>query len=126
MKRPILLCVFVAALALSSHTARAQQEVVDAVNEYGKFDNWCRREVKESGVIGGNTKYLYEFYGDFGTTVTNKTPYSAPEGYLWRTNNVLAVVAGVCKTNNTVFPEKRGRGYCARIETHIEEAVSNH
>ena len=25
------------------------------------------------------------------------------------------------KTNNTVFPEKRGNGYCARIETHIEE-----
>ena len=25
------------------------------------------------------------------------------------------------KTNNTIFPEKRGNGYCARIETHIEE-----
>lgn len=99
----------------------AQQSVVNAINEYGKFDQWSRREVKESGVIGGNTKYLYEFFGDFGTRVTNKTPYSAPEGYYWRTNNVLAVVAGVCKTNNTVFPEKRGRGYCARIETHIEE-----
>jgi hypothetical protein len=34
---------------------------------------------------------------------------------------VLAVVAGVVKTNNTVYPEKRGEGYCARIETHIEE-----
>ena len=106
---------------LSSGNASAQQSVVDAINEYGRFDKWSRREVKESGVIGGNTKYLYEFYGDFDTKVTNKTPYSSPEGYLWRTNNVLAVVAGVCKTNNTVFPEKRGRGYCARIETHIEE-----
>lgn len=99
----------------------AQQSVVDAINEYGKFDQWSRREIKESGVIGGNTKYLYEFYGDYGTTFTGKKPFTAPEGYLWRTNNVLAVVAGVCKTNNTVFPEKRGRGYCARIETHIEE-----
>ena len=34
---------------------------------------------------------------------------------------MLAIVAGVVKTNNTVFPEKRGDGYCARIETHIEE-----
>ena len=28
---------------------------------------------------------------------------------------------GVVKTNNTVYPERRGEGYCARIETHIEE-----
>lgn len=99
----------------------AQQSVVNAINEFGKFDKWSRREVEESGVIGGNTKYLYEFYGDFDTKKTGKTPFSPPEDYLWRTNNVLAVVAGVCKTNNTVFPEKRGRGFCARIETHIEE-----
>ena len=108
-------------MMLSAGAAYAQQSVVDAINEYGNFDKWSRREIKESGVIGGNTKYLYEFYGDYGTTFTGKTPFKAPEGYLWRTNNVLAVVAGVCKTNNTVFPEKRGRGYCARIETHIEE-----
>ena len=30
-------------------------------------------------------------------------------------------MAGVVKTNNTVYPEKRGDGYCARIETHIED-----
>ena len=34
---------------------------------------------------------------------------------------MLAIVAGVVKTNNTIFPEERGNGYCARIETHIEE-----
>lgn len=99
----------------------AQHSVVDAINEYGKFDNWSRREIKESALIGGQTKYLYEFYGDGQTEHTGKVPYSAPEGYLWRTNNVLAIVAGVVKTNNTVFPEERDGGYCARIETHIEE-----
>ena len=101
---------------------RAQEDVVKLINEYGKFDSWCRREVKESGLIGGNTEHLYEFYGD--TTEihqTGKTPFSAPEGYLWRTNNVLAIVAGIVKTNNTVYPEKRGEGYCVRLETHLEE-----
>ena len=34
---------------------------------------------------------------------------------------MLAIVAGVVKTNNTIFPEERGDGYCCRIETHIEE-----
>jgi hypothetical protein len=55
------------------------------------------------------------------TTFTGKTPYVSPEDYPWRTNNILAVVAGVVKTNNTIFPEPRDSGYCARIETHIEE-----
>ncbi len=101
--------------------AYAQQSVVDAINEYGTFDSWSMRQVKESGLIGGATKTLYEFYGNQETVFTGKTPFTAPEGYLWRTNNVLAIVAGVVKTNNTIFPEERGNGYCARIETHIEE-----
>lgn len=99
----------------------AQSDVVESINAYGKFDDWCLREVKESGVIGGHTKYLYEFYGAQDTLFTGKKPYEAPAGYLWRTNNVLAIVAGVVKTNNTVYPEPRDSGYCARIETHIEE-----
>ena len=100
---------------------KAQEDIVKKINEVGRFDNWCVREIKESGLIGGQTKYLYEFYGSQDTLVTGKTPFKAPDGYLWRTNNVLAIVAGVVKTNNTIYPEKRGDGYCARIETHIEE-----
>ncbi len=110
-------CSFFFAVSVAS----AQQNIVKAINDFGKFDNWCLREVKESGLIGGQTKYLYEFYGDRDTLVTLKTPFKAPYGYLWRTNNVLAIVAGIVKTNNTVYPEPRDSGYCARLETHIEE-----
>ncbi len=121
MRRTRLFALSLCALFFMSASVSAQESVVRAVNEFGKFDRWCLREVKESVIIGGNTKYLYEFYGNQDTLVTNKTPFRAPKGYLWRTNNVLAIVAGVVKTNNTVFPEVRGDGYCARIETHIEE-----
>lgn len=108
------LFVFSFILALSCHgTADAQQNVVDKINSYGTFDHWCRREIKESAVIGGKTKYLYEFYGNGQTLCTGKEPFCAPDGYMWRTNNVLAVVAGVVKTNNTVFPE-RGERVIAR------------
>ncbi len=107
-------------LLMSFHLG-AQESVIKSIKDFGTFDRWSLREVKESGLIGGNTKYLYEFYGDRDTVFTGKTPFKAPEGYLWRTNNVLAIVAGVVKTNNTVYPEARGNGYCARIETHIEE-----
>ena len=99
----------------------AQDSIVRMINHGGKFDSWCVREIEESALIGGQTKYLYEFFGSPADTLkTGKQPFSAPDGYLWRTNNVLAVVAGIVKTNNTVYPEKRGDGYCARIETHIE------
>ena len=110
------------AMFIISFNASAQEDVVRRINEYGKFDTWCQREIKESPLIGGNTEYLYEFYGNPTDTLkTGKEPFSGPADYLWRTNNVLAIVAGVVKTNNTVYPEKRGEGYCARIETHIEE-----
>ena len=95
--------------------------IVEAINNYGKFDNWHAREIKESALIGGETAHLYEFYGNQETVVTGKQPFRAPKGYVWRTNNVLAIVFGIVKTNNTVYPEKRGDGYCARIETHLEE-----
>lgn len=117
--KPFMLIL--ALITMSAAVSYAQQDIIDAINSYGTFDKWCTREVKESGIIGGQRKVLYEFYGDYSNTFTGKTPYSAPEGYFWRTNNVLAIVAGIVKTNNTVFPEKRNEGYCARIETHIEE-----
>lgn len=121
MRRTRLFALSLVAFVLSAFGLRAQESVVRLINETGRFDNWCVREIKESAIIGGQTEYLYEFYGDQDTLVTGKKPFKSPEDYLWRTNNVLAVVAGVVKTNNTVYPEKRGDGYCARIETHIED-----
>lgn len=120
MRRTRIFVLSIIALVSSMTHLRAQEDVVGMINDIGRFDNWCVREIKESGLIGGNTRYLYEFYGSQDTLSTGKSPFKAPEGYLWRTNNVLAIVAGVVKTNNTVYPEKRGDGYCARIETHIE------
>ena len=100
-------------------TLCAQDHIVEQLNRYGTLDEWSVRSVKESGIIGGNVKYLNEFFGD-RDTVETREPFTPPDGYFWRTNNVLAVVAGVTKTSNTVFPEARGDGYCARIETHVE------
>lgn len=122
MRRTRLFGLSLTIFFISAACASAQQETIDKIKDYGTFDRWCVREIEESGIIGGQTKYLYEFYGNPTDTLrTGKTPYKAPEGYLWRTNNVLAVVAGIVKTNNTVYPERRDDGYCARIETHIEE-----
>lgn len=121
MRQTRLFLIYTFLFVISSWSINAQEETVSRINSYGTFDRWSVRQIEESGIIGGETKHLYEFYGQPSDTLrSGKTPFKAPEGYLWRTNNVLAVVAGIVKTNNTVFPERRGNGYCARIETHIE------
>lgn len=85
---------------------------------YGDMDNWIVREIHESGIIGGNTKWLYEL-GPLDTIVGN-TAFRNMGGSPWATSNVMAKVAGVVKTNTSVFPEKRGDGMCARMETRYE------
>jgi len=85
---------------------------------YGDMDQWIVREIKESGVIGGNTKYIYAI-GPKDTIVGN-IEYTNRGGSPWATSNVMAKVSGVVKTNTSVFPEKRGNGWCARLETRYE------
>ena len=85
---------------------------------YGDMDNWIVREIHESGIIGGNTKWLYELAPS--DTILGNTAFRNMGGSPWATSNVMAKVAGVVKTNTSVFPEKRGDGMCARMETRYE------
>lgn len=77
----------------------AQTEIVEPI-EYGDMDRWMVREVKESFIIGGNTKYLYEL--TTGDTLKNNTPYKNTDSP-WGTSSVMARVSGVVKTSITVF-----------------------
>ena len=80
MRRTRLFLLIVASLTCSSVTSYAQQSIVEQINEAGKFDSWSVREIEESPIIGGDTKYLYEFYGNPADTLrTGKQPFAAPE-----------------------------------------------
>ena len=85
---------------------------------FGDMDHWVVREIHESGIIGGNTKNVYEI----GPTavIQGDQVYKNMGGSPWGTSNVMAKVAGITKTNTSVFPEKRGEGYCARLDTRME------
>lgn len=85
---------------------------------FGDFDRWTVREIKESGVIGGNVRYLYEIAP--GDTIKGDTPYRRNPKSPWRTSNVMAKVSGITKCSATVFPERRGNGFCARLDTRME------
>ena len=87
--------------------------------KYGDFQQWIKRNIKESSIIGGASKTLYEI-GPTATINGNKA-YSNMGGSPWATSNVYAKVAGVSKGSNSVFPDDRGGGnYCAKMTTVFE------
>lgn len=94
----------------------SQEKVVPL--SYGNMDSWTIRKVHESAIIGGNTKTLYEIGPN--RTVEGNKPYTNGGGSPWGTSNVMAKVMGVVKTNNSVYRDKRGSGWCAKLTTHIE------
>ena len=87
---------------------------------YSDMNSWVRREMKESGIIGGKTKVLYEI-GKTDTIIGEKVREIGDSP--WETSSVYAKVSGIVKVSSTVFPEERDGGYCARLETRLEEVV---
>ena len=89
---------------LCSVAASAQHKV--EMIPFGNMDQWIDRQIKESGIIGGATKNVFAI-GPTATITENKA-YTNMGGSPWATSNVMARVAGITKTNTSVFPEKRG------------------
>ena len=86
---------------------------------YGDMDNWIVRKIHESGIIGGNTKWLYEL-GPSDTIVGN-TAFRNMGGSPWATSNIMAKVVGITKTSNAVFPDWRAPGNrCCKLQTIME------
>lgn len=92
----------------------AQTELI----KYADFERWITREVKESALVGGKLRTLYEV-GPTQTWPRNKA-YKNQGGSPWGTSNVYAKVAGVVKSNESVYPDTRGnQGKCVKLETNI-------
>lgn len=107
----IALCSLMASLG-----AFAEEELV----KFGNFDSWITRSIKESVLVGGNTQTLYEI-GPKGS-FDGARAYTNQGGSPWGCSNVFAKVAGVVKTNVSVYPDKHQGGQCAKLTTHIVSA----
>jgi hypothetical protein len=108
------LCLAIVALIASANVNAETFELL----KYGNFDNWLTRNIKESSLLGGNTKKVYEICPS-GTDNTGNA-YSNRGGSPWATSNVLASPAGITKTSNAVYPETRGSGKCAKLVCEYE------
>jgi hypothetical protein len=95
----------------------ASAEKVESI-KYGNFENWVTRNIKESSVIGGSTKQVYEIAPN--ATINGSSAYSNQGGSPWATSNVMAKVCGITKTSNAVFPDKRDNGRCCKMTTLME------
>ena len=69
---------------------------------FGDFETWTEQQIKESNIIGGATKTLYKIGGP------------------WSSSNAHARAMRVDKVSVSVTPEKRGEGYCCRMESRLE------
>lgn len=111
----LLLLILTSGMLTASYAAKQGREVPI---RYGDMEHWTQRNITESAVIGGNKKTLYEIALD--SVINGNHPYRNLGGSPWGTSNVMAKVAGVVKTNNTVSPDTHKGGRCAKLTTHIE------
>ncbi|MCQ2198856.1 MAG: PCMD domain-containing protein [Paludibacteraceae bacterium] len=100
-----------ASILLGLNLANAQQI------KYSDMDSWEKRLIEESFIIGNGTKEVYEI-GKPGTVKGAKARERGDSP--WETSSIYAHVSGIDKGSSTVFPEKRGNGYCARLESVLE------
>lgn len=84
---------------------------------FSNFDTWISRSIKESVLVGGHTRTLYEV-GPTGK-FNGARPFTNQGGCPWANSNVFAKVYGVVKTNASVYPDTHGNGKCAKLCTHI-------
>lgn len=84
--------------------------------KWGDMENWCVRYIKESVLLGGNVQTLYNL-GPTDTIRANKA-YNFKKT-IWGISNAYAAPAGIDKAANSTQPERRGNGWCARLDTKI-------
>lgn len=110
--------LIIALLATAGTLTTARAETFELI-KFGNFDNWLTRNIKESAILGGHTKQVYEICTP-GTDNSGKA-YTPRGGSPWGTSNVLASPAGITKTSNAVYPDTRsGNDKCARLVCEYE------
>ncbi len=116
-----ILLIMLAVVAFAEMTTAQKFELI----QYGDFNNWITREIKESGVIGGKKRNVYEIGPN--AVVKGNIAYRNAGGSPWATSNVYAKVSGISKASNAVFPERRHENdFCVKLCTCIESVKVLH
>ena len=114
----IKLLLVLSAFSLCLHA----QEKIEYL-PYGRMDAWTVRYIKESFLLGGKTRALYVVAKTDTILKNGAYPYGK-NGSPWCTSNAYAKVCGVEKAAVSVTPERRGAGYCCRLETSLQTVTA--
>lgn len=109
-------CIFISLLLL---VTVASAQVLEPI-PYGDMEQWVVRLIKESAIIGGQTREIY-CLGKTDTIRGNRAYDYARSGSPWASSNAYAKVAGVEKGACTMRPEKReDGGTCCRMDVELQ------
>ena len=82
--------IALATLCFAGSTNAFGQNSGKELIRYGDFSNWVTRNIKESHIIGGNMRQVYEIAPN--QTIDGDEPYSNLGNSPWATSNVMAKV----------------------------------
>ncbi|HIR34402.1 MAG TPA: PCMD domain-containing protein [Candidatus Coprenecus merdigallinarum] len=119
MKRFRIINISILLFLYAAVGAGAQGRTDSLINEKGRFDQWRVYQLKESGIIGGNVKTIYKL--SEGDTLYGQDPCPVRPEDVFSPCNIMADVMGVIKGSNSVVPERRGDGWCARLSVLMEK-----
>lgn len=89
---------------------------------FGDFEQWTVRYLQESRLMGGKTKILYAVAPT--DTIRGNIPFTyGLNGNPWSVSNAYARVLGIDKASGTTRPERRGDGWCARLDCKLDSVV---
>lgn len=114
MKKIVFLWAFAMGALIVNATRRVE------MLPYGNMDTWTVRYIKESGLLGGATKVLHAIGPN--DTIRQNLAYEPVKGNPWACSETYAKVIVEAAAGGAVTPEKRGNGYCCRLEnkmTHV-------
>lgn len=108
-------------LAIGCTLAVMAEDTVELL-PFGDFEQWAVRYIKESRFLGGRTKTLYAVAPN--DTIRGNIPFTyGLGGNPWSVSNAYARVAGIDKASGTTTPERRGDGWCARLDCKLDSVV---
>lgn len=117
MRRIILILGVIFQMSFVCYSQNAE---IEEIIPFGDMNNWLTRKIEESAAIGGEVKTLYEIAPQ--KEIVGRIAYQNQDGSPWACSNVMAQVAGVTKTNCSVFPVLRDNaGSAAHLVTRIEK-----
>jgi len=109
----------IAAVIITACAAEISAQKTESIN-YGNFNSWVTRNIKESKLLGGKMTQVYEIGPT--ETIDGDEPYVPQGGSPWATSNVMANVMGIVKTSNAVFPADHtsATDKCVKMTTILE------